>query len=130
MKHWPYKDLGTSFSSFWKQVTFLTSLPAGCCNFIRGWMLEQTDSPKDQTGWSASVTAVSAYMYSILFYSILRDTALLTMATKLWLSFLYRLLERMLSGGATAVHSQTLFPSSTQWLISNTSKGTLIFLPV
>jgi len=104
MKHWPHQDLGTCFSSFWKQVTFLTSLSAGCCNFFRSWMLEQTDSSKDQTGWSASVTAVSAYMYSILFYSILCDNAFLTMATTLWWSFLYRLLEIMLNGGATAIH--------------------------
>jgi len=104
MKHWPHQDLGTCFGSLWKQVTFLTSLSAGCCNFFKGWMLQQTDPSKDQTGWSASVTAVSTYMYPILFYSILCETAFLTMATKLWWLCLYQLLEIMLNGGATAEH--------------------------
>jgi hypothetical protein len=64
-------------------------------------MFEQTDSSKDQTGWSASVTAVPAYTYSILFYVTLHCWP---WHTKLWCSFLYQLLERMLLGGATAVH--------------------------
>jgi len=101
-KSWPANAANAQDSRFHHfQNVMCITVSAGCCNFFRGWMLEQTDSSKDQTGWSASVTAVPAYTYSILFYVTLHCWL---WHTKLWWLFLYRLLERMLIGGATAVH--------------------------